>query len=34
MGHVDPGANRWFFLGAGVPSYNADIFRVSLSYTF
>ncbi len=24
----DPGANRWFFLGARVPSYDADIFRV------
>jgi MtrB/PioB family decaheme-associated outer membrane protein len=34
MGHVDPGANRWFFLGAQVPSYDANIFRVSLSYRF
>lgn len=34
MGHVDPGANRWFFLGARVPSYDADIFRASLTYTF
>ena len=34
MGHVDPGANRWFFLGAQVPSYNADIFRVALTYKF
>jgi hypothetical protein len=30
----DPGANRWFFLGARVPSYDADIFRVGLTYTF
>jgi hypothetical protein len=34
MGHVDPGANRWFFLGAQVPSYDADIFRFALTYTF
>ena len=34
MGHVDPGANRWFFLGARVPSYDANIFRASLTYTF
>jgi hypothetical protein len=34
MGRVDPGANRWFFLGAVVPSYNADIFRASLTYKF
>jgi hypothetical protein len=34
MGRVDPGANRWFFLGAQVPSYNADIFRVALTYKF
>jgi hypothetical protein len=34
MGHVDPGANRWFFLGARVPSYDADIFRASFTYTF
>ena len=34
MGHVDPGANRWFFLGARVPSYDADIFRASLTYVF
>jgi hypothetical protein len=34
MGHVDPGANRWFLLGAQVPSYDANIFRVSLSYRF
>ena len=34
MGHVDPGANRWFFLGASVPSYNADIFRLSFTYHF
>ena len=31
---VDPGANRWFFLGARIPSYDADIFRASLTYTF
>jgi MtrB/PioB family decaheme-associated outer membrane protein len=30
----DPGANRWFFLGARIPSYDADIFRVSLTYKF
>jgi hypothetical protein len=34
MGRIDPGANRWFFLGASVPSYNADIWRASLTYTF
>jgi len=34
MGHVDPGANRWFFLGARVPSYDANIIRASLTYTF
>jgi hypothetical protein len=34
MGHVDPGANRWFFLGARVPSYDANLFRASLTYTF
>ena len=34
MGRVDPGANRWFFLGAQVPSYNADMFRVALTYKF
>lgn len=34
MGHVDPGSNRWFFLGARIPSYDADIFRASLTYTF
>jgi len=30
----DPGANRWFFLGARVPSYDADIFRVGVTYAF
>lgn len=34
MGKTDPGSNRWFFLGAQVPSYDADIFRASLTYTF
>jgi len=34
MGKIDPGSNRWFFLGARVPSYDADIFRASLTYTF
>jgi hypothetical protein len=34
MGHIDPGANRWFFLGAQIPSYDANIFRASLTYTF
>jgi hypothetical protein len=34
MGRVDPGSNRWFFLGAQIPSYAANIFRASLTYTF
>ena len=34
MGKIDPGSNRWFFLGAQVPSYDANIFRASLTYTF
>ena len=34
MGRIDPGSNRWFFLGAQIPSYDADIFRASLTYTF
>ena len=34
MGQIDPGSNRWFFLGAQIPSYDADIFRASLTYTF
>jgi len=34
MGRTDPGSNRWFFLGAQVPSYDANIFRASLTYTF
>jgi hypothetical protein len=34
MGRTDPGSNRWFFLGAQVPSYNADIFRASVTYKF
>jgi hypothetical protein len=34
MGRIDPGSNRWFFLGARVPSYDADIFRVALTYAF
>ncbi len=34
MGRVDPGANRWFFLGATIPSYDANIFRASVTYTF
>jgi predicted porin len=34
MGRTDPGSNRWFFLGAQIPSYDADIFRASLTYTF
>ena len=34
MGRTDPGSNRWFFLGAQVPSYDANIFSVSLSYRF
>jgi MtrB/PioB family decaheme-associated outer membrane protein len=31
---LDPGANRALVLGATVPNYNANIFRVSLSYRF
>jgi hypothetical protein len=34
MGRIDPGANRWFFLGANIPSYDANIFRASVTYTF
>jgi hypothetical protein len=34
MGKTDPGSNRWFFLGAQIPSYDANIFRASLTYTF
>ena len=34
MGRTDPGANRWFFLGATIPSYDANIFRASVTYTF
>lgn len=34
MGRVDPGANRWFWLGARIPSYDADVFRASLTYSF
>ncbi len=34
MGKVDPGSNRWFFLGAQLPSYDANILRASLTYTF
>ena len=34
MGRVDPGSNRWFFLGANIPSYDANIFRASVTYTF
>ena len=34
MGRVDPGSNRWFFLGAQVPSYDANIFRASVTYSF
>ena len=34
MGRVDPGANRWFYLGARIPSYDANIFRAALTYTF
>jgi Putative outer membrane beta-barrel porin, MtrB/PioB len=34
MGRVDPGSNRWFFLGAQVPSYDANVFRASVTYTF
>ncbi len=34
MGRVDPGANRWFFLGANIPSYDANIFRASVTYSF
>jgi MtrB/PioB family decaheme-associated outer membrane protein len=31
---LDPSANRALFLGAVVPNYNANIFRVSLNYRF
>jgi MtrB/PioB family decaheme-associated outer membrane protein len=31
---LDPGANRALVLGTTVPNYNANIFRVSLSYRF
>ena len=31
---LDPSANRALFLNAGVPNYNANIFRVSLTYRF
>ncbi len=34
MGRTDPGSTRWFFLGARVPSYDANIFRASLTYKF
>jgi hypothetical protein len=34
MGRVDPGANRWLFLGVRVPSYDANIFRASVTYNF
>ena len=31
---LDPSANRALFLGAVVPNYNANIFRVSINYRF
>ncbi len=31
---LDPSANRALFLGAVVPNYNANIFRVSVNYRF
>jgi hypothetical protein len=31
---LDPSANRALFLNAGVPNYNANIFRASISYRF
>lgn len=34
MGRVDPGSNRWFFLGARIPSYDANVFRASVTYNF
>ncbi|HLA79737.1 MAG TPA: MtrB/PioB family outer membrane beta-barrel protein [Vicinamibacteria bacterium] len=34
MGRTDPGSNRWFFLGAQVPSYDANIFSAALTYKF
>jgi hypothetical protein len=34
MGKTDPGSNRWFLLGARIPTYDANIFRASLTYTF
>jgi len=34
MGLADPGANKWLFLGASVPNYDANIFRAAVRYTF
>jgi hypothetical protein len=34
MGRTDPGSNRWFFLGARVPSYDADVLRAAHTNTF
>lgn len=34
MGRVDPGSNRWFFLGARVPAYDVNVFRAELTYRF
>jgi len=34
MGRVDPGSNRWFFLGVRIPSYDANVFRASVTYNF
>ncbi len=31
---LDPSANRALFLNAGVPNYNASIFRASITYRF
>jgi hypothetical protein len=34
MGRTDPGSNRWFWLGARVPSYDANVLRASFTYSF
>ena len=34
MALADPGANKWMFLGASVPSYDANIVRAAIQYKF
>jgi MtrB/PioB family decaheme-associated outer membrane protein len=34
MYSVDPGANKSLFLGARIPSYDANVYRASITYTF